>query len=207
MHSFPPFYTLQRNATTLASQLMTWSKLIMSYCQHYRIFILDVEGAWQRRQATGAELFGNKRIDRHLNEEAIRTVFKTMVERGEAAWEPPLPKSTAKTAEQTGKAILVFWHSPDEWGSMIADWIVRTGQNGSIMTFFELTEGDLVQSEGTHIVRLENDLILTSVLLAAFANLPQPLLRLALSTLESKGRARVFEGTESSEGMAGVKFA
>lgn len=31
---------------------------------------------------------------------------------------------------------------------MIYTWVVNTGQNRSIMTFFELTEGDLVQETG-----------------------------------------------------------
>ena len=35
---------------------------------------------------------------------------------------------------------------------MIYTWVVNTGQNRSIMTFFELTEGDLVQGTGEPIL-------------------------------------------------------
>jgi ESCRT-II complex subunit VPS25 len=43
---------------------------------------------------------------------------------------------------------MVYWRRPEEWAEMIYTWIVNTGQNRSIMTFFELTEGDLVQGTG-----------------------------------------------------------
>lgn len=61
-----------------------------------------------------------------------------------------MAKQTTRTkgTQQLGDRILVFWRRPEEWAESILAWISATGQNGSIMTFFELTEGDLVQKQG-----------------------------------------------------------
>ncbi|MCO5585267.1 hypothetical protein L7F22_039200 [Adiantum nelumboides] len=191
LYNFPPFFTLQRNAQTLASQLNTWTKFVLNFCQFNRIFILDVEGAWERSTGAGG-LFRNSTIQRELNSDSIRQIFKALVDQGSASWDPALPttKSNSKGANKSLVAdrILVFWRKPEEWGEQIFNWISTTGQNGSIMTFFELTEGDLVQDQEFHY-------------------LPIALLRLALLTLEKQGKARVFEGTEGGDSTTGVKFA
>jgi hypothetical protein len=44
-------------------------------------------------------------------------------------------------------------------------------------------------------------------LLTEFGALPIPILRLALASLEKQGKAKVFEGSESGDSLAGVKFA
>lgn len=191
LYNFPPFFTLQRNAQTLASQLTTWTKFVLDFCQYHRIFVLDVEGAWERSTGAGG-LFKNSTIQRELHSDSIKQVFKALVDQGNATWDPVLPgiKSNSKSVKesQTGNRIFVFWRKPEEWGEEIFNWISTTGQNGSIMTFFELTEGDLVQDQEFHY-------------------LPIPLLRLSLGTLEKQGKARVFEGTEGGDSTAGVKFA
>lgn len=67
--------------------------------------------------------------------------------------------------------------------------VTDTGQGRSILTFYELTEGDLVEGQ-------------------EFAALPAQMLRLALDTLVAKGKAQIFTGTSSEDqGMEGVKFA
>ncbi|UZJ54719.1 hypothetical protein CBS101457_004039 [Exobasidium rhododendri] len=146
--------------------------------------MLNLDAAWEKAGAGG--LFKNDAIKRELSEEARVDVLKALVEEGNAAWESPLKGKSKKT--DTGTKVFVFWKKPEEWADLIYNWVVETGQNRSIMTFFELTEGDLI---------METD----------FGALPIPILRLALSTLEKKGKARVFEGSESGDTMAGVKFA
>jgi hypothetical protein len=54
---------------------------------------------------------------------------------------------------------------------------------------------------------LSEHLLRRTCLLTEFGALPIPILRLALSSLEKQGKARVFEGSESGDDMAGVKFA
>lgn len=83
LHGFAPFFTLQRNAQTLDSQLKAWTKLVIDYCQVYRVFILDVDGAWiQSTGDVGRRLFRNESIDRELSAEAQRQVFKALVDQG-----------------------------------------------------------------------------------------------------------------------------
>lgn len=159
LHNFAPFFTLQRNTQTRESQLAAWTRLVLDYCQAQRIFVLDIEGAWERTTGAGG-LFRNKALDRSLSADAQRTVFGALVEQGAAAWDPPLGKAAARVAAAAagpdgggsgaalGNRILVFWRRPEAWGELIYAWISGTGQNGSIMTFFELTEGDLVQDQG-----------------------------------------------------------
>lgn len=186
LYNFPPFFTLQRNAQTLASQLTTWTKFVLDFCQFHKIFILDIEGGWERTTGAGG-LFKNSTIQRELNQDSIRQIFVTLVEQGSATWDPPIHTIKSKQVS-AGDRILVYWRKPEEWGEQIFNWVTLTGQNGSIMTFFELTEGDLVQEQEFHL-------------------LPMPLLRLALTSLERQGKARVFEGTEGGESTTGVKFA
>lgn len=52
--------------------------------------------------------------------------------------EPPKQAST----------YLLYWRKPEEWGTIIYDWITENGLGGSIMTFYEITDGDLSFSTG-----------------------------------------------------------
>ncbi|CAO1634496.1 unnamed protein product [Sympodiomycopsis kandeliae] len=180
LYAFPPFFTLQPNANTLATQLSQWSNFITAWCRFHRIFLLDANITSGRELSS---LWGNGEIDRRLDEQSRRKVLESMVNEGKASWEPPLPAKPKPGAASPSKA-LIYWRRPEEWGDRIHQWVWDTGQNGSIMTFFELTEGDAIQDQD-------------------FANLPAPMLRRALATLVKQGKAQVFEG---SEGLEGVKF-
>lgn len=158
MHSFAPFFTLQRNEQTRTSQLAAWTRLVLDYCQAHRVFALDVDGAWERTTGAGG-LFRNDKLQRSLEAEAQRVVLGALVDQGAAAWDPPVAVargalrvgggSKAGAANKPlGNRVLVYWRRPEEWAEQIYAWISNTGQNGSIMTFFELTEGDLVQDQG-----------------------------------------------------------
>jgi ESCRT-II complex subunit VPS25 len=63
--------------------------------------------------------------------------------------------------------------------------IIDTGQTGSILTFYELTEGDLAET-------------------TEFRNLHPTILRKALDGLAKKGKAQVIKGDEGS--ADGVRF-
>lgn len=79
----------------------------------------------------------------------------------------------------------MYWKTPTEWGTVIHDYVVANGLTGSIMTFYELTEG--------------NDGVGTGAL--AFKGLPEELLKRALETLVKRGKAVIFKGEAE-----GVKF-
>lgn len=76
-----------------------------------------------------------------------------MAKEGHAAADPPKSTST----------YLLYWRKPEEWGQLIYDWVstlvswaelicqvVETGSTGSIMTLYEITEGDLVYTAGEY---------------------------------------------------------
>lgn len=54
---------------------------MLDYCQYHRIFVLNLEGAWEKAGAGG--LFKNDLIKRELNIDARKEVLKALVEEGE----------------------------------------------------------------------------------------------------------------------------
>ena len=132
VYEFAPFFTLQPNPTSRSEQLGLWRELILSYCAHHRIFYLDLSPT--------LPLFNNARISRKLNQESIRQVVADLVANRQAVWEG----GNAATATRA----LIYWRTPVQWANAIYSWVTETGQNKSIMTLFELTQGDLVQGQG-----------------------------------------------------------
>ncbi|WFD29942.1 hypothetical protein MSPP1_000956 [Malassezia sp. CBS 17886] len=196
LHSFAPFYTLQPNPQTAATQIDAWSQLIVAYCAAHGRFLLDAAGAWERT----SDLFCDRDLDRALSPTTLQVIFARMVQQGRAVYEPPLPRSVkpphagsvpvdhrtqalsvqaaAAGAVPTGvpgSVVLVLWRTPDEWGTLLYNWICDTGQNQSVLTWYELTQGDFVTRNA----------------------LPPQLLRLALQALVRKGRAQVFTATSA----------
>lgn len=41
-----------------------------------------------------------------------------------------------------GEEIYVWWHSAEEWASILLKWVEETGQRNTVLTFYELLEGD-----------------------------------------------------------------
>jgi ESCRT-II complex subunit VPS25 len=82
IYNFAPFFTLQRNPATLSSQLKLWTRFVLDYCQHHRIFVLNLDGAWEKSGAGG--LFRNETIKRELDKDARTEVLKALVEEGES---------------------------------------------------------------------------------------------------------------------------
>nr|XP_019046965.1 ESCRT-II complex subunit VPS25 [Kwoniella bestiolae CBS 10118]OCF25895.1 ESCRT-II complex subunit VPS25 [Kwoniella bestiolae CBS 10118] len=149
--SFPPFFTLQPNPSTLSHQLELWRALILRWARHERVFKVNTDSG----EAGG--VFENKRIKR------------------EAAPDPP---------KQDNK-YLIYWKKPDEWGDLIYTWVTDNGLNSSIMTFYEITDGDLSHT-------------------TEFYELPPPILRKALESLVKRGKAQLLEG--KGEVGEGVRF-
>ncbi|SPO28296.1 related to VPS25 - vacuolar protein sorting [Ustilago trichophora] len=198
IHAFPPFYTLQHNPVSRGQQLSQWRSLILDYCRHHRIFSLSplptTFDTTANGQMTAADphksLFANQAIQRALSPESIRQILADLVEHKQAAWEEQLTGASGKAKGSNGGSAsakaYIYWKTPPQWGDAIYEWVMATGQNKSIMTLFELTEGDLVHEQ-------------------EFYQLPTPLLRQALKHLSAQGKAQIFAGTEAEDGQ-GVKF-
>ncbi|ODN87735.1 ESCRT-II complex subunit VPS25 [Cryptococcus wingfieldii CBS 7118] len=171
MWSFPPFFTLQPNPQTLAHQLLLWRNLFLEWARHERVFEVNVDSAG--KDVLG--VFANKGIGRRLLPPSVKTLMGELVKNGEAAPDPP----------KQDTHYLIYWRKPEEWGDIIYHWVMENGLNASIMTFWEITDGDL--SETTE-----------------FRQLPVSILRKALESLVKRNRAQIFEG--KGEAGEGVRF-
>ena len=165
--TFPPFYTLQPNLTTRARQLTLWSQLILSYFAHARSHRLSLS-------SPPANLFANPSIHRALSEPDIRAVLDYM----------SLPANGARIEWIDGKsACWVFWRTLAEWADLIYGWVDETGQKGSVLTVYELREGEAVGAK-------------------EWVGMEEEMLKKVLGVLVKKGRAQIFGQDEG----AGVKF-
>lgn len=81
IYHFAPFFTLQRNPATFSSQIKLWTRFVLDYCQFHRIFVLNLEGAWEKSGGAGG-LFRNDLIKRELSLDAQREVLKALVDEG-----------------------------------------------------------------------------------------------------------------------------
>lgn len=194
-YHFPPFFTRQTNLTTHHAQLTKWSALVLAYCRHHRIFKLPLTTAAAASSSTSSttdplqsqsqsqsspatdELFHNKTLNRRLSPADVREVIDFMCKEGRAEYCSP------GTGQAGGDVAWIFWRSPEEWAQLIEGWVDETAQKGSVLTLYELVEGD--GTLGTDIHGIDRDM-----------------LHRALQLLVKRGRAQIF-GQEDSQG---VKF-
>ncbi|KAF2131626.1 ESCRT-II complex, vps25 subunit [Dothidotthia symphoricarpi CBS 119687] len=181
-YSFPPFFTLQPVASTRSSQLASWSTLIQAYCRHNRIFTLSLI------DALNTPLFHNAALSRRLSLRDATALLKWMStsEGGNRAEYIAPPGTSAKKksgVEDEGGRFWIYWRRPDEWAGALEEWVERTGQKGSVLTFYEIVEGEATMKE-------------------EFWGMEGALLMKSLGICVKRGRAQIF----GSEGSEGVKF-
>ncbi|KZS94334.1 ESCRT-II complex vps25 subunit [Sistotremastrum niveocremeum HHB9708] len=129
IHALPPFFTLQLHPPSQASQTAHWTRLILSYARHRRLFTLRLEDA----EVPGGEwdeIFHNSRINRRLKPTHLAFLLSTMVEQGQAIWDPP----------KQNRVVLLHWRLPEEWAEVLHEWATSTGQLNTILTFYEITD-------------------------------------------------------------------
>ncbi|KAK3381366.1 ESCRT-II complex subunit [Podospora didyma] len=142
------------------------------------------------------ELFHNSKINRRLSLADAREVFDFLRKDGRAEYILSNNKDSSFSAAPEGgiggvggggggggDVVWVYWRTPEEWAALIEAWVEQTGQKGSVLTLYELTEGDTTC--GTEFHGLDPDL-----------------LQKALSILVKRAKAQIF-GQEDSQG---VKF-
>ncbi|KAK0629196.1 ESCRT-II complex subunit-domain-containing protein [Bombardia bombarda] len=195
----PPFFTRQTNLTTHHAQLTKWASFVLAYCCHYRIFKLSLSGlsptttttstaTSQTTQATtssaevssGAEeLFYNRKLNKRLSHADAREVINFLRKDGRAEY----VTGSGSTSSEGSDLVWVYWRTPEEWAALIEAWVDETGQRGTVLTLYELTQGDA--TVGTE-----------------FHGLDPEILQKALGTLVKRAKAQIF-GSEDSQG---VKF-
>ncbi|KAK2879382.1 hypothetical protein FQN49_000925 [Arthroderma sp. PD_2] len=168
-YSFPPFYSLQPNITTRQEQFQKWSALIQSYCRHHRIYRLSLI------DTISSPLFYNAALKKQLSLADAVTVVDWMA--GTAG---------GKRAEWVGseKTIAwIWWKRPEEWASVLASWVEETAQKNTVLTLYELMEGEATISQEFH-------------------QMDPEVMQKSLQVLVKQGKAQVF----GSEDQQGVKF-
>ncbi|KAI0664498.1 ESCRT-II complex vps25 subunit [Cubamyces menziesii] len=129
IHAAPPFFTQQPNPRTQAVVAQNWTRLILSYARHKRLFMIRAEDA----DVPGSEwdeVLRNPRINRRLLSPHLSAILADMVAKGHAVYEPPRQTSS----------VLLYWRTPEEWAQVLYDWANSTGQLNTIMTFYEIIE-------------------------------------------------------------------
>lgn len=130
-YNFPPFFTIQPNLETRAAQLDAWKSLVLSYCQHHKISILDI------KQALNTPLFANKELNRQLNSEGLSIILKYIEESGNLEW-----INSDKTM------CYIYWKRPSEWANNLYKWACDKSLQNSVCTFYEiLSDGEFAGLE------------------------------------------------------------
>lgn len=83
------------------------------------------------------------------------------------------------------KRCLVYWRRPAQWGDLIYKWVDSTGQNNTVMTVYEIRQGDAVSDQDFY--RMDLDMAMR-----------------ALEALQSTGKCALLSGGVSDS--IGVKF-
>ncbi|KAL3285491.1 hypothetical protein HHI36_000023 [Cryptolaemus montrouzieri] len=129
-YSFPPFFTLQPHPETRSKQVAAWKTLILDYCRQTKTYSLDV------REANQWPLFSNSAINRKLDSNVIISILSELAKNGNAA---ALDKAKNRWE--------IYWHTLEEWASMIYGYICESGLQNSVITFFELSNGTDVEGQ------------------------------------------------------------
>lgn len=125
-YNWPPFFTLQPNASTRLSQLRKWSSLIQAWCRHHRIFRLSLVDAVE------TPLFHNTELRKRIGLSDARTIVDWMTKSEEeggggrrAEWVPPKGSgdSGGAGAIDAKTVAWIWWRRPEEWAMLIADWV------------------------------------------------------------------------------------
>ncbi|KAJ6004478.1 hypothetical protein N7522_006123 [Penicillium canescens] len=189
-HNWPPFFTPQPNTTTRQDQLRKWSDLIQSWCRHHRQYRLSLI------EAVESPLFHNATLRKRLDIREARAVVDWMTKSEEeggggrrAEWIPDAGGGSSagvmgSSQGQGPRAVAwIWWKRPEEWADLLVEWVEGTGQRGSVLTVYELIQGEGTISQEFH--GMDTDVMLRS-----------------LNVLVKRGKAQIF----GSEGQEGVKF-
>lgn len=158
--------SLQPHAETRAKQITAWRNLVLEYCKNSKRSTIDT------REPASLPVFTNPAINRELNQQFVRAILNDLQRTGNAE---PLDKNKNRWE--------VYWHTLDEWGAIIYDYVSAKGFSGAVLTLFELNQGEDTVDEEFH--GLEHGVLLK-----------------ALQTLEKQGKCELIVG----DGEEGVKF-
>ncbi|KAI6178051.1 ESCRT-II complex subunit VPS25 [Aphelenchoides besseyi] len=129
-YDFPPFFTLQPNLSTREKQLEAWGRLVIDYCQFHKIFIVDLN------EYLRSELFYNQKLNRKLDEKAIKEVFEFLEKKKHVEW-----------TDNAKNRCHIYWRRPDEWAELLYDWARANGLQNAVLTLHEITQDESNRNE------------------------------------------------------------
>ena len=118
---WPPFFTLQPNEASRATQLEEWGKLLLAYCEHHRRSVLPVLKDW--------ELWENAALGRSMSPEGMAAVAEQLVARKRAEW---------VDGASSRASLRIFWRTPAEWSTIILEHMQSSGEMGKMFIVAEL---------------------------------------------------------------------
>ncbi|KAM0355972.1 hypothetical protein ACHAPU_000362 [Fusarium lateritium] len=182
-YHFPAFFTRQTNLTTLHAQRNKWADLILAYARHNRIFRLSLS------EAADSDLFVNRKLDRRLQFDDIRDVVSFMHADGRVEY---------VGGGASGDVVFLYWRKPEEWAELVENYVEETAQKGSVLTVYELVEGDGTKGNGRFNVSLHGTLLIAPDI----HGMDNEVLLKALNVLVKRNKAQIFGQDDS----LGVKF-
>lgn len=96
---------------------------------------------------------------------------------------PTINGRRVKETEENKNTVWIYWKKPEEWADLIYGWVDGTGQRGSVLTVYELREGEETGRQ-------------------EWTGMDEELFRRCLESLAKRGKAQIF----GAEDGAGVKF-
>ncbi|KAJ2537822.1 Vacuolar protein-sorting-associated protein 25, partial [Coemansia sp. RSA 1933] len=155
----------QPNESTWKEQRRMWCDLILAYFRH-----MNISGMTLAEVITEPP-FSNKRIHRSLRVDMLREIVEELVKQGNACW---------TGSKNTNDTCLVFWRKPEAWASIIHQWVSDAGMLNTVLTLFELANGEDTEGQEFH-------------------NMDPVTLRRALDVLQGQGKAQLFVGTSDDD--------
>lgn len=206
----------QPNEATQAVVTETWTRLILTYARHRRLFTLRVEDA-ETAGGEWDEVLRNERINRtspdpyirfkaglrfylarcsgRLLPEHLSFILSSMVSKDIATYEPP---------KQT-RSVLLYWRLPEEWAEVLHEW-VRTLPLMLPPYLPPVLSVKHCRQQATTTGHLNTILtfyeIIEPPVESPLTGLPVPLLRKAIAVLAKGGRAQLISISDGE----GVRF-
>lgn len=108
---------------------------VCDYTQAKKQYALDLS-----TDTLKSPLFTNTSIERSIDLPFLKIILQELVKRGQGEW-----KKDHKNKEPT--TLMLYWKTPQDWANQIYQYVSNTGQLNSVMTVFELLNGDDTVSE------------------------------------------------------------
>uniref|UniRef100_A0A1B0C073 Vacuolar protein-sorting-associated protein 25 n=1 Tax=Glossina palpalis gambiensis TaxID=67801 RepID=A0A1B0C073_9MUSC len=166
-YEFPPFFTLQTHEETQKRQLDVWCNLFLKYLKHLNKFRINVN-------ESTFPLYCNESVNRRLSADMILKILTKLQASGHA-----------QQLDKKGNEWLVYWHTLEEYGNTIYEWIQETGQTNTVCTLYEISSGEFTNDKEFH--EIDEDVLIK-----------------VLRLLEERGKCELIE-LDGSYG--GIKFA